>query len=310
MTAAYASGVAAQEAYPNRPVRIVVGFAAGALNDIMVRTIAPKLSERLGQPVVVENRPGAGANIAAEAVARAPPDGYTLLAAPTSTLAINPAIYTKLNYDPRRDYAPIAQLAFLTLYLTTRAEVPARTLAELVAYAKANPREANFANVAPVFEMLARMLSLRTSANFEILQYKSTAESMTALLTGQAMISFQDYNSMSVHLKAGKVRPLINATTKRSDQLPDVPTFGEAGHAVLEFDSFAGIVAPRSTPAAVLKRLEADILAACRLPEVTERWKTLGITSICSTTADFISAMDTESKRWMEIAKATGIKLD
>jgi tripartite-type tricarboxylate transporter receptor subunit TctC len=301
---------AAQEAYPNRPIKIVVGFAAGALNDIMVRTITPRLSERLGQPIVVENRPGAGANIAAEVVARAAPDGYTLLAAPTSTLAINPAIYTKLTYDPQRDFAPIAQLAFLTLYLTTRTEIPANSLAELVAHAKANPQQANFANVAPVFEMLIRSLGHRTGTTFEILQYRSTAESMTALITGQAMLSFQDFNTLNVHLKAGKVRPLVNATTKRSEQLPDVPTFAEAGQPGLEFDSFAGLVAPKATPAAILKRIEAEALAVCRLPEVTERWRTLGITAICNDTATFTSVLTSEVKRWAEIAQQTGIKLD
>ena len=313
LSLAVMSGPAAAQgdtAYPSRPIRIVIGFAAGALNDIMVRTITPRLSERLGQPIVVENKPGAGANIAAEAVARAAADGYTLLAAPTSTLAINPAIYSKLPYDPQRDFAPISQLGFLTLYLTTRADIPARSLAELVAHAKANPKEANFANVAPVFEMLTKMLSLRTGAQFEILQFRSTAESMTALITGQAMFSFQDFNSMNVHLKAGKVRPLVNATTKRSEQLPDVPTFAEAGQPGLEFDSFAGIVAPKATPAAILKRLETEILAVSRMPEVTERWKTLGITPIGSTTAEFTKALEAETRRWVEIAKATGIKLD
>lgn len=305
-----AAPVAAQETYPNRPIRIVIGFAAGALNDIMVRTITPRLSERLGQPIVVENKPGAGANIAAETVARATPDGYTLLAAPTSTLVINPAIYTKLTYDPARDFAPIAQLGFLTLYLTTRTEIPANSLAELIAHAKANPKEANFANVAPVFEMLVRTLGQRTGTTFEILQYRSTAESMTALITGQAMFSFQDFNSMNAHLKAGKVRPLVNATTKRSEQLPNVPTFSEVGHSILEFDSFNGLVAPRATPPAIIKRLEAEVVAVVRMPEVIERWKQLGIVAIGKGTEEFAKGLPIEAKRWAEIAKATGIKLD
>jgi tripartite-type tricarboxylate transporter receptor subunit TctC len=301
----------AQEAsFPNRPVRIFVGFAAGAFNDIMVRTITPKLSERLGQPVVVENRPGAGGNIAAEAVARAAADGYTLLAAPTSTLALNPFIYSKLPFDPRRDFTPVSHIANFALFLTMAGDLPPRSLGELVAWGKANPTKANWGSVAPAFDLLSAKLNKSQGVNFERIAFKSTAESMSGLLTGQVAYAFQDYNSMRAHLPTGKVRPLVTLGSKRSVDMPDVPTGAEAGFPDMLFDSFTGVVAPRGTPAAAVKRLSDDIQVVMKDPEIISRWKQLGIVPVGTSPEAFQVTLNADLKRWEAIQKDTGIKLD
>ena len=297
-------------AYPNRPVRIVVGFAAGAFNDIMVRVVAEKLSQRLGQPVVVENKPGAGGNIGAEFVARAAADGYTLLAAPTSSVAINPAIYSKLNYDPQKDFEPITQLFNFVLYGVVNAELPIKSVPDLVAYAKANPDKANFGSVAPSLEMMAAVLSKRSGAKFVIIPYKSTAETTTAVITNQAMWSFQDLNSLKAQVAAGKLRVIVTTGSKRSVDLPDAPTFAEAGFPGIELDSFNGLVAPKGTPPAIIAQLQAAAAEAVRHPDVVARFKSVGVESIGNTTAEFVKMMDVELKRWAAIAKETGIKLD
>lgn len=310
-TAVLSGPTPAQEAgYPNRPVRIVVGFAAGAFNDIMVRSIAPKLGERLGQPIVVDNKPGAGGNIAAEHVARAAPDGYTLLAAPTSSLAINPFIYSKLPYDPRRDFTPVSHIANFALFLVAAGDLPVKSAAELVAWGKANPAKANWGSVAPSFDLLMAVFNKKSGAAFERIPFKSTAETMGALITGQVAIAFQDHNSMRAHLAGGKVRPLLTLSSRRSADLPDVPTGAEAGQPDLVFDSLTGIVAPRATPTAIVKRVSAEIQAVMKEPEILARWKSLGMEPVGSTPETFEATLSAELERWEAIQKVTGIKLD
>jgi tripartite-type tricarboxylate transporter receptor subunit TctC len=298
------------DTYPSRPIRIVVGFAPGAFNDIMVRTLAPKLSERLGQPVVVDNRPGAGGNIAGEVVSRAAPDAYTLLAAPTSTLAINPFIYSKLAYDPRRDFAPVSHIANFTLFLAVPGALPVTSMAELLTWTRNNPGRANYGSVAPSFDLLTTVLNRKTGVNFERIPFKSTAETMSALLTGQVAIAYQDYNSMRAHLPAGKVRPLVTLGSRRSADMPDVPTGAEAGQPDLLFDSLTGVVAPKASPPAAIKRLSDVFQAVLRDPEIVARWKQLGISPVGSSAEEFGQTLASELKRWEAIQKATGIKLD
>lgn len=319
VTTACATPAAAQapteSAYPSRPVRLVVGFAAGAIIDLTARSIVPGLSQRLGQPVVVENKPGAGAMIAAEHVAKAAPDGYTLLIAPTSTTAVNPAVYSKLNYDPRRDYAPVSLLGNMVLYLTVNANLqqggqPVATFAQLVEHAKANPEKANYGAMATGFEMITAVLSTRTGARFVTIPFKSTAETMASLLNGQIMIAYQDYNSLSAQLKAGKVRALATTGSKRSTELPDIPTLGELGHPDLFIDAITGIVVPRATPASIIGKLEKALMETMRDPDVVERWRVLGQTPIGSTTKEYAEIMESEAERWKMLAKTTNTRLD
>ena len=301
----------AAASYPSRPVRIVVGFAAGAINDLTVRSIAPGLSERLGQPVVVDNKPGAGAMIAAEYVAhQAAPDGYTLLLAPTSTMAVNPAVYSKLSYDPRRDFAPVSLIGNAVLYLTVNAELPVTSLAQLFAYAKAHPDTSNYGAMATGFEVITSALTARAGVRFETIQFKSTAETMMSLLNGQIMIAYQDFNSLNAQLKTGRVRALVGTGSKRSAELPEVPTFPELGYRDLYLDSITGIVVRRGTPDAIIARLETALQAVMKLPDVVERWRVLGLTPVGTTAAAYAAIIDVEVVRWAELAKATGFKMD
>ena len=296
--------------WPKQPVKMVVGLAPGAINDVQARVVAQKLAERLGQPFVVENRTGAGGNIGAEFVARAAPDGYTLLVAPTATMVINPAVYDKLAYHPQRDFVPITQIATYPLYLTVNAALPATTVKELLDHAKANPDKANLGSPATFFDMMCAILTLKSGVKFVVIPFKSTPETMTALLTNQTMIGFQEYRSVLPQMQAGKVRVLASMSATRSAELPGVPSIAEAGYPEAAAQPFTGIVAPKATPAAIVKKLEAEINAVMKLPEVVERWKSLGLYSVESNSEAFGKMIDSEIKRWTEVAKAANIKLD
>ncbi len=300
----------AQGAYPNRPIRLVVGFAAGAINDLTVRALTPGLNDLLGQPVFVDNRGGAGGLIAAEMVARAQPDGYTLLLAPTSTMAINPAVYHKLSYDPRRDFEAVSLMGSTALYLTVNANLPVKTLAELLAHARANPDKANYGAMAAGFQVITAALQDRTKTKFETIQFKSTAETMASLLNGQIMIAYQDLNSLMPQLRQGKVRAIATTGSKRQADLPDVPTLGELGYPDLFIDAIIGIVVPRGTPTEIVRKLEAAFQAVVKRPDVVERWKTLGLAPIGSTAAEYKVIIDSEAERWAKLAKDANIRLD
>src|SRR5262245_32884611 len=249
----------AQTDYPKQPIKLLVGLAPGAINDVQARVIAQKLAERLGQPVVVENRTGAGGNIAAEFVARATPDGYTLLTAPTTTLVVNPGVYTKLPYDPQRDFAPIAQISTYPVYLTVNASLPVNSVKGLLEHAKANPDKANLGSPGAIFDLMTANMTLKSGVKFVSIPFKSTPETMTALLTNQTMIGFQEYRVVAPQLQAGKVKVLAIMSEKRSTDLRDVPASVEAGYPEAVAQPFTGILAPKNTPAVIIKRLETEI---------------------------------------------------
>lgn len=300
----------AQSDYPKQPIKMIVGLAPGAVNDVQTRVIAQKLAERLGQPVVVENRTGAGGNIAAEFVARAAPDGYTLLNAPTSTLVINPAVYSKLGYDPQRDFTPITQISAYPLFLTINASLPVATVKELLDYAKANPDKANLASPATVFDLMTALLTQGSGVKFVTIPFKSTPESMTAILTGQGMIAFTDLNTLTPQLKAGKVRALAATSATRSIHAPDIPSIAEAGYPNAAAVAFTGFVAPKGTPAPIVNRLVTEINAILKMPDVIERWRSMSMSPVESNPEAFGKFIDSEIKRWTGVAKAANIKLD
>lgn len=307
---ALAPSADAQDAYPNRPLRIYIGFAAGSINDLQARVVAQKLSERLGQPVLAENRAGAGGNIAAELVARAAPDGYSLLNAPTGTMVINPAVYSKLPYDPVKDFIPITQISTYPLYLTVTAGLPVSNVKELMAHAKANPDKANLGTTSTYFDMMMALLTMGTDTKFVVVPFKSTPETMTALLSGQTMVGFQEYRSLAPQLQAGKVKALAVMSSARSTDLPTVPSIVEAGFPNASAQPFTGIVAPRATPRPIVERLEREINAIMKLPDVVERWRSLGLSTVESNSAAFGAMIEADIKRWTAVAKAANIKLD
>jgi len=261
--ASLASGQASAQAdaakdFPNRPVHIVVGFEAGGGNDIFARVVAPKLSEILKQPVVVDNKPGAGARLAAEFVAKAKPDGYTTMVGASGAMVMAKAIYTKLNYDPQRDFVPITEIAHFPYVLVVSGKSPYKTIEELVAYAKANPSKANYASTSPSFQIATELFKLRTGMPAEMVSYKSSAEMVMAVISGEVLCTFSDMPPVTGHLASGDVRVLAVTGPKRLAELPDVPTLQEAGIKDATIEIWSGIFVPKATPPAIVAKLEAD----------------------------------------------------
>lgn len=300
----------AQSDWPTKPIKIVVGLAPGATNDVQTRIIAQQLSGRLGQPVIVENRTGAGGAIAAEYVARAAPDGYTLYNSPTSTITVNPAVYSKLPYFPPRDFVAITQVSVYPMFMAVNANLPVKDLKELLAYAKANPDKANLATPGAFFDLMAALLKIKAGVEFVSVPFKSTPETMQAVLNGQAMIAYIEYNTLAPQLKSGKARALVSTGPTRYAELPDVPSIAEAGYPEAVAEAIVGIVAPRATPKPIVKRLETEINAIMKLPEVVERWKQMGFNTLDSSSEAFDAVIARDIKRWSEVAKAANIKLD
>ncbi len=308
MLAAAPRAAWAQADWPKQPIKILVGFGAGGSNDIIARLVGQKLSERLGQPVVIENRVGGNGNIAAEAVARAAPDGYTLGSAPTSIMIHNAALFEKLPYDPLKSFAPIAIVANYPMYLAVNADLPAKNVAELLAHAKANPAKANYGGTTGIFQLVSEHFKQRTGVNFEYIPYKSSAEMVTSLMTNQTMMSFVDPAPLMPQVRAGKVRVLAVTAAKRSPDTPDAPTMEEAGFPGMEAEAFSAIVAPAGTPSAIVNRLNAELAAIVKLPDVAERFKQLAANPFTIAPDAFAAFVAREIPRWKAIAEKAGIK--
>lgn len=296
--------------YPKQPIKIVVGFTPGGSNDLLARLVAQKFGERLGQPAIVENKPGAGGQIGAEFTARAAPDGYTILMAPAGTLVINPAVYSKLPYDPLGSFETISNIAVYPFILSVNAANPAKSVKELVDWAKANPDKANYASTSTIFQLTTELFKLKTGTKFEHIPFKSGGEIVTAILSGQVTMAFADTGPALPQIKAGKLRALAISGAKRLVDLPDVPTVKQAGIDGVEVDGFSGLVAPKGTPAAIVKKLEAEARAILKLDDVKLRMAQLGLIPEGSTAEEFTARLKREIPLWKDVAKAANIKLD
>src|SRR5438046_5021862 len=253
---------AAAQDYPNKPIRIIVGYAAGGGNDIIVRVMQPEMSKGLGQPVVVENKPGAQSIIAAETVAKSAPDGYTMLMGPSGPMTINPATYSKLPYDARRDFAPISLICEFPLIVAVSSALPVHSIKELIAYAKANPGKANYSSSAGIFQVTTELFKQKTGTNFVMIPYKSSGESVQALLTGDAMVTFVDPPPVTGPLKAGTVRAIAVTAGQRHPSWPSLPTMTEAGVPDMQVQVFTAFFAPAKTPASIIARLQKEVARA------------------------------------------------
>jgi tripartite-type tricarboxylate transporter receptor subunit TctC len=294
--------------YPTRPIHIIVGFAAGGGNDIIARIFARKLSEDLGQPVIVENKPGGGAIVATEYVARSQPDGYTLLVGATG-MAINQSLYAKLPYDSLRDFVPISELVSYPLILIVNAFSPIKTVAELVTYAKANSDKMNYASASASFQLVTELFKQKTGAPMQAIPYKSANESVLAVVSGQVTVAIADAGPVSPQVKAGKVRALAVAAPKRMEDFPDVPTMKEAG-ADVDATLWTGVFAPKDTPPGIVGKLEAEFMRIAGLPDVIAHLKPFGIEAIGSSSAEFTRILAADIARWGEVAKAANIKIE
>jgi len=300
---------AAQTTYPARPVRFIVPSAAGGGTDIIARAISLKLAESLGQPFVVENRPGAGQMIGIELAAKSPADGYTILMA-ASTLAINPIMYKHVSYDPLRDFAPITQAATLANVIVVHPSLPVKSIAELIAYAKQRPGQLNFASagIGTSPQMSIELLKSMAGIDMVHIPYKGTAPGVVDLLAGQVLVMAPNLLTALPHIKAGKLRALAVTSVRRSEGLPDVPTVAESGLAGYDSTQWYGVLAPAGTPKEIVARLHEAIVHALRDPEVGKRLAADGAEAVGSGPEEFAAFIKSETEKWARVATAAGIK--
>ena len=305
LQAAHAAG----DAYPNKPIKVVVGFPPGAGNDILARLVGQKLSERLGQPVVIDNKPGASAIIAAGIVAHAAPDGYTLMVAPIGAITVNPVVYTKLPYAPS-DFVAISMIASFPLVLVVKPATPVKSVADLVAYAKANPTSANIGGSGVGFQLVDALFKMRTGAPVVYVRYKSSTEAVTALAGGEILMSIVDTGPVSGPLKGGQVKAIAVTSKARLPFLPDVPTMTEAGLPDLSADFWSGLFAPSGTPPDIVAKLQDETIRVVKSPEIRDRMAALQVTPEGTTSADFSRRIKREIEQWSDVAKANNIKIE
>ena len=297
--------------YPSRPVRVIVPFSAGGAVDGPMRVIAQELSKRLNQQVIVENRPGAGATIGSEAVAKAAPDGYTLLLA-SQTNAISASLYSKLNFDPIEDFAPISLLGREPGVLVVHPSLPVKTVAELIAYLKDRPGKVDYASSGNGSgqHLFAAMFATMAGVSMAHIPYRGSGQATTDLVGGQVKVSFPGLAGMMGHITAGKLRPLATTGTQRSPQLPDVPTLEESGLKGYSAYVWMGLLAPKGTPAAIIARLHKEVVAVLATTEVKTYMNGASIEVIGSSPAQFDAYFREEKSRWAKVIQDTGAKVD
>ena len=303
---------ASAQAYPAKPVKIVAPFAPGGLVDVLSRAVGEKLTVSMGGPFIVENRPGAGGNVGADAVARADPDGYTLLMSSAGILTINASLYPKMPFDPATAFAPITVVADMPMLLVVRNDSPAKNLAEFIALAKQEPGKLFFGSPGNGTTGHLAMEMFQSAAGVKIghVPYKSAAEAVTAALSGQTAGMFDNPPTVMSQLKAGNLRALGVASAQRLPQLPDVPTMTEAGLPGFEASSWFGLVAPAKTPQPVIDRLYAETARALQSPELQQRFTGLGARLVGNRPDEFAQFILVERAKWDRIVKTANVKLN
>jgi len=311
---AAAGAVHAQDAstYPNHPLRLVVPFTPGGSTDILGRTIAQQLNQAWGQSVVVENIPGAGGSIGADKVAKAAPDGYTLLMGHIGTLAVTPSLYSKLPYDPDKAFAAVAWVARVPNVLVVHPSVPAKTLKELVAYAKAHPDAINYGSGGngSAAHIATEYLKLQSGAPMQHVPYKGTAPAVNDLVAGHIKVMFTGVPAVISQIKAGHLRPIAVSSPQRVKMLPDVPTVAEGGYPGFEADQWYGVVAPAGTPPAIIAKLNKQINQSLSSPELMQRLANEGAEPTPNPPEVFAKLISSEIARWRPVIQKGGVKVD
>jgi tripartite-type tricarboxylate transporter receptor subunit TctC len=303
---------AAHAQYPARPIKIVVPYAAGGLPETMTRAVTPKLGEALGQAVVVENMGGAGGISGVTEVARSSADGYTLLVADVGQVAINPHLFSKLPYAPLKDLAPVSLIGTSPLYLVAHPSVPANSLQQLVAYAKAHPGKLNYGSsgIGSIHHLATEALKAGFAIDIVHVPYKGTGQSVPALLGGQVALLYSALPSIAGHLKDGKVKILALSSAKRSAQTPDVPTVAESGIPGYDYVAEIGMLAPAGTPREIIQRLAGEIAKVVKQPDVLQRFTQLGIDPAGSTPEAYATLNKSDYEKYAKLVKASGAKID
>jgi tripartite-type tricarboxylate transporter receptor subunit TctC len=304
------SRMARAQSYPSRPIRIIIGYTPAGSADITARLMGQWLSERLGQTVVIENRPGAGTNLATESVVRAPADGYTLLlAAPAN--AINATLFDKLNHNFMRDIVPVASINRFANVMEVNPSVPAKTVPEFIAYAKANPGKLSMASsgAGSTIHMSGELFKMMTGINMTHVPYRGSAPALTDMISGQVQVMFDNIPTSIEHIRAGKLRPLAVTSTTRSELLPDVPTVADylPGY---EASAWYGLGVPRGTPPEIVAKLNTTVNAILAEPSVKKKFADMGATLIVSSPAEFGKYVADETEKWGKVVKFAGVKPD
>jgi len=305
---AAAAGALAQ-GYPAKPIRIVVGFPPGGGNDIIARLVGAQMQEAWGQPVVIDNKPGANSIIAAEFVAKSAPDGYTLLVNATGGMSVNPVLYAKLPYDSLRDFVPISMVGSFPLVLVVHPSVPANSVQELVAYAKANPGKLNYSSGSTAFQVASEMFKQMTGTEVRHIPYKGSAASITAVIAGDVQMTIVDTPPLMPQISAGRVKALAVTSAKRSASMPEVPALAETVPGY-EMVLWIGVFAPAGTPREVADKLNAEVVRIVKLPEVRETLDAMGVEPLGNTSAQMVEWIRREIAKYGPVVKAADIKAE
>jgi tripartite-type tricarboxylate transporter receptor subunit TctC len=301
---------AAQESYPSKPIRLYVGFPASGGPDLIARLVGAKLAESWGQPVVVENRPGASGSIAADLAAKAAPDGYTLLLSSSGPMTLNTLIMPALRYDALRDFAPVATFGLFPLLLAVHPDLPVRTPGELVAHAKANPGKLNNGASAVSMQLAMEMLKQIAGLDITTVRYAGSAATVTALLRGDVQMTILEATPLLPQVKAGKLRALASVSDRRIAALPELPTMGQSGIGGYEVTFWTGLFAPAGTPQPIVSKLGDALTGMIQLPEVRERMQALGAEPVAEPAARLAARMRADIEKYAPVVKATGLKAE
>ena len=306
------AGTAWAQPYPSRPIRVIVPFVPGGNVDITARTVAPALGDALGQPVVVENRPGAAGMVGAQAMMSSPADGYTLMMGSNSSLAVAPNLYPSWPYDPVKGIAPISNLAITPFVLVVKLGLPAQSLAEFVKLAKEKPGQLSMASGGngSSNHLVGELFQMMTGLKLSHVPYKGTGAALVDLAGGQVDLLFDQASSTVPNVRGGKIRALAVASSSRQSALPDTPTFAEAGLRDFEIDNFTGLVGPAGMPADAVARVHAAAVKALATPQVRERFASLGVQPVGDTPEQFGAVIREDLARWSRVIKSAGVKVE
>ncbi len=300
----------AQADYPNKPIRVVIPFAAGGGNDLFARVVGNKLAEVIGQPMVIENKPGAGGRIAAEYVMNQPADGYTLFIGASGVMSIAAAAYPKLSYHPTKTFIPLSMIANFPLILVVPVSHPAKTVKELVEWAKAHPDKSNYGSTSPAFTISSELLKLKSGMPGQMIPYKSSNEMVLSVIQEQTLFVISDGPPAIPQIQGGKVRALAVTGSKRSPELPDVPSMAEAGYPEVNTQLWSGFFAAVNTPPAIVAKLEAGLRRAITDPDVSSKLKAMAVTPGGGSSADFRKMIDADIENYVAVIKAANLKFD
>jgi tripartite-type tricarboxylate transporter receptor subunit TctC len=305
-------GAAGAQAFPQKPVRLIVGVPAGGTTDVVARLVGQKLGEQMGQQVVIDNRGGAGGNIGAELVAKSPPDGYTLFLATIGTMAINPSLYSKMPFDTLRDFAAISQLTSMPQLLVVHPSVPVKTVKELIAYAKSRPGQLTFASggTGTAIHLAGELFKTMAGVDMVHVAYKGGGPAMTDLIGGQVSLMFDQILTALPHVQSGRLRGLAVTTANRSPAAPQIPTIAEAGVPGYAVTTWHGLLAPAGTPREIVSRLNSEAAKALQNPDIRERFASQGVDPVASTPEQFAAMMQSELDKWRKVIAASGTKID